>query len=82
MADEKGSVTIPLVDYLELRNASDDAERKVERTRAQSRHLAVLISSLLKVQEVRDEIQAFNARTSEAQFDIVDGRVRIELIDH
>lgn len=81
MANEKGSVTIPLVDYLELRSASDDAEKKVERTRAQSRHLAVFISSLLKVQEVRDEIQTFNARSEEAQFNVIDGRVKIDLID-
>ena len=81
MANEKGNVTIPLVDYLELRNASNDAERKMERVRAQSRHLAVFISSLLKEQVVRDEIQAFNARTSEAQFHIDSGVVKIELLD-
>ena len=81
MANEKGSVTIPLADYMELRNASEVAEERMERTRAQSRHLAVFISSLLKVQEVRDEIQTFNARSEEAQFNIVDGRVKINLLD-
>ena len=81
MANEKGNVTIPLVDYLELRKASDLAEERMERVRLQSRHLAVFISSLLKEQVVRDEMTAFNARTSEAQFHIDGGVAKIELLD-
>ena len=77
----KGSVTISIEDYENLRNAQDDAQTLEQNTRKAAKELQVFLSFLCSRGSIEEYVQEFNRQSKSSTITIVQGIALIKFID-
>lgn len=81
VANIKGTVTLSLVTFDQLRDQVKEAQKIKKRTSAAFEHLEVFLSTIAKVEEVDKAIRQFNDRSHKATIRREDGRFKIEVLE-
>jgi hypothetical protein len=75
----KGTVTISLEDYENLKSASDKALQNLEGTRIASKELQVFLSFLCTRENITPFIEEFNRQSTTSKILIEGNRAKIEI---
>jgi hypothetical protein len=74
-----GTVTIPLKDFDELRNSSQESQEFKERLSRAAKEIEVFLSFLCTRENIQIYVDEFNNQSTRSKIEIIDGRAKVRI---
>ena len=74
-----GTVTIPLKDFDELRNSTEETQELRQRLSRAAKEIEVFLSFLCTRENIQVYVDEFNNQSSRATIMIVDGKAKVQI---
>jgi|TARA_B100000035_G_scaffold309777_1_gene316497 hypothetical protein len=74
-----GTVTIPLKDFDELRNSTEETQELRQRLSRAAKEIEVFLSFLCTRENIQIYVDEFNNQSSRATIMIVDGKAKVQI---
>ena len=74
-----GTVTIPLKDFDELRNSSEETQELRQKLSRAAKEIEVFLSFLCTSENIQIYVDEFNNQSSRATILIVDGKAKVQI---
>ena len=74
-----GTVTIPLKDFDELRNSTEETQELRQRLSRAAKEIEVFLSFLCTRENIQIYVDEFNNQSSRATIVIVDGKAKVQI---
>jgi len=74
-----GTVTIPLKDFDELRNSSEETQELRQKLSRAAKEIEVFLSFLCTRENIQIYVDEFNNQSSRATILIVDGKAKVQI---
>ncbi len=74
-----GTVTIPLKDFDELRNSTEETQELRQRLSRAAKEIEVFLSFLCTRENIQIYVDEFNNQSSRATILIVDGKAKVQI---
>lgn len=74
-----GTVTIPLKDFDELRNSTEETQELRQRLSRAAKEIEVFLSFLCTRENIQIYVDEFNNQSSRATIMIIDGKAKVQI---